>query len=426
MLHTLKKRLYFVVAAYFAFWAKFVLRRWKPRIVVITGSSGKTSVLHIAEAQMGTQAIYSHHANSAIGIPFHVLGMEPNVSSKADWLVRLVAAPFNIFRSLPPQKLYVVEADSDRPHEGNFIANFLKPEVTIWVSLSHTHSMNFDSLVKNGTFPSHEAAIAKEFSDFVAATTKLVLANGDQPELVRELARAKRGVEVKQLSTKAVTNYELTSSQTIFTIGGQKFTVPGLHPKEVGIGLQMISELTKYFDLPSETSYTQLKLPPGRSNILKGIKNTTIIDSTYNNGLGAVKAILELYKAYPAEHKWLVIADILEQGSLESDEHKRLAEEISKISVDRVVLLGKRTHEYSYPTLKDKLPEGTVVSFVLAGEVLDYLQKELKGGETILFKGAQGLEGVIEQLLADPKDAKQLVRRGTTWTKRRQAWGLPR
>ncbi len=426
MLHTLKKRLYFVVAAYFAFWAKLVLQRWKPRIIVITGSSGKTSVLHLVEAQLGEKAVYSHHANSAIGIPFHILGMEPNVTSKVEWLGRLVMAPLHAFRHAPAQELYVVEADCDRPSEGAFTSKLLKPEVTLWVSLSRTHSMNFDTLVKRGVFPSHEAAIAHEFGYFIEATTKLVLVNGDQPDLIRELARVGKGVELKQLSTHRVTKYELSSKQTLFTIHEQIITVPGLHPRELGVGLQMAQELLDYLHLPLDATYSKLQLPPGRSNILSGIKDTTIIDSTYNTGLGAAIALLELFKSYPSEHKWLVVGDILEQGSLESDEHKRLAEEIVGLEVERVVLLGRRTKEHAYPLLKSKLPAETVVSFERAGEVLDYLQKELQGSETILFKGAQGLEGVIEQLLLKPGDAKQLVRRSALWIKRRQAWGLPR
>jgi hypothetical protein len=93
---------------------------------------------------------------------------------------------------------------------------------------------------------------------------------------------------------------------------------------------------------------------------------------------------------------------------------------------DKVVLLGRRTHQYTYPLLKNQLPSDQLASFEKAGEVLDYLKTNLKGDETILFKGALGLEGVIEQLLADPNQADLLVRRESAWTRRRQAWGLPK
>ncbi|HSX44873.1 MAG TPA: hypothetical protein VLF39_02020 [Candidatus Saccharimonadales bacterium] len=427
MLHTVKKRLYFVVATYFAFWAKFVLRRWQPRIIVITGSSGKTSLLHLTEAQLGDRAVYSHHANSAIGIPFHILGLESNITSRIEWLKYFVVAPFHIWRQLPEVKLYVVEADCDRPNEGAFTAKLLKPEVVMWISVYNTHSMNFDNQVKSGQFTNHEAAIANEFGNFVAQATKLIIANGDQTELVNQLKRAVTGTTIKQVSATKTTNYQVKTDQTIFSLDNQTITLPGLHPKDTGLSLQMVNELTSYLGITVDPSYQKLIIPPGRNNIYKGQKNTTLIDSTYNNGLGAATAVITLLADYPFSlTKWLVMSDILEQGSIEADEHKRLALVIEQYQFDKVILLGRRTHQFTYPLLQAKLEAGKLVSFITAGEVLDYLNAQLHGGEVILFKGALGLEGVIEQLLADPKQADQLVRRGSVWTKRRQDWGLPR
>jgi len=296
----------------------------------------------------------------------------------------------------------------------------------MWVSVFKTHSMNFDSLVRKGQYSSHLSAIAHEFGNFTAATTKLVIANADQPDLVKELARVPSGVKVEKISTQAVTDYKITQDETVFSFNKRNIYLPGLHPREAGISLLMVSKLLDYLGLQLDPLYGSLQLPPGRTNILKGIEGTTIIDSTYNNGLGAAKAMLDLFKEYPELRKRLVVADILEQGSLEKEEHELLAEEIAKNQFDKVVLLGKRTHQYTYPILKNKLPSNRLASFVQAGEVLDYLQKEITGGETILFKGALGLEGVIDQLLADPNDSKQLVRRGAAWDKRRKSWGLPK
>ena len=58
------------------FCAQIQLFLWKPRIIVITGSSGKTTLLHLIEAQLGNRAKYSHFANSSFGIPFDILGLK--------------------------------------------------------------------------------------------------------------------------------------------------------------------------------------------------------------------------------------------------------------------------------------------------------------------------------------------------------------
>lgn len=425
MLYSFKRRFYFFVAEYFAFWARIVLQRWQPRIVIITGSSGKTTLLHLVEAQLGEQAVYSHHANGAIGIPFHILGLQTNVRFPFGWVPQFLLAPVKAWRRLPAQKLYIVEADCDRPHEGRFVARFLKPEVTLWVSVYRTHSMNFEKLVQSRAFATHEAAIGYEFGYFAAETAKLLAINADSPEILTQLPRVKKNATVRQVSLKAITKFELSATHTDYTIGRQRIQLPGLHSKEIGVSLQLVNCLLKYLKQPLDASYRHFVLPPGRSSVFKGKYNTTIIDSTYNTGLDATTAMLKLFEAYPGKHKWLILGDILEQGSLERQEHERLAAVVKTVKVERIVLLGPRTAAYTYPILKRDLADTPVVSFENPKQVLEYLQKHLKSGEILFFKGGRFLEGVIEQLLADPEDAKHLVRRESHWVKRRQQWGLP-
>lgn len=426
MLHKAKRRLYFLVASYFGFWAGFVLRRWKPRVVVVTGSSGKTTTLHLLEAQLGDQAIYSHHANSAIGLPFFILGMGPNVESRASWFKYFLNAPFKIFRKLPASKLFIAEADCDRPNEGKFLSKLLKPEVVLWVSVFRTHSMNFDRLVKSAQHASHEAAIAYEFGYFAEAAQKLLIVNADQPEITAQLSRVQPSVKVVEANTQYVKNFRLSDTETIYEFANKEIHLPGLHPKELGINLQLVSSLLDYLDVEIDSKYSRLIMPPGRSSVFKGKNESILIDSTYNTGLGAMTAILELFDTYPSQKKWLVLGDILEQGSLEKSEHERLAKVILSMEFEQLILLGPRIKEYTLPIIKDQNPKLVVVAYESPKDVLDYLQTNLRGGEAILFKGARFLEGVIEQLLKNPEDASKLVRREKAWVKRRQQWGLPR
>ncbi len=425
MLSKAKRRLYFLVARYFGFWASFVLRRWKPSVIVVTGSSGKTTTLHLLEAQLGDLAVYSHHANSAIGLPLFLLGLGPNVESRSNWIIYALLAPFKIFRKTPHQKLFIAEADCDRPGEGKFLSRFLSPEAVLWVSVFRTHSMNFDRLVKKALHVSHEAAIAYEFGYFAEAAKKLVIANGDQPEVAAQFSRLTPGVKLVEAKLGKVNSFRLSDTATIYEIGGQEVHLPGLHPKELGVNLQLVSELLKYLNIKTDLNYQGLTMPPGRSSVFKGINGTILVDSTYNTGLGAMTAILNLFDLYPSPKKWLVLGDILEQGSLEKSEHELLAEIVLRMDVEQIVLLGPRIKAHSLPLLKTKshIP---IVAFENPKEVLDYLKANLKGGEAVLFKGARFMEGVIEQLLQDPSDALKLVRREKVWVKRRQQWGLPR
>ena len=127
-LYSLKSKLYFPLASYFWFFAKIQLLIWRPRIIVITGSSGKTTMLHLLESQIGEGAEYSHLANSAFGIPFHILGLKRVTFSLMEWPALFLYAPFRAFKKIHQKDLYIVEADCDRPGEGSFLANLLKPQ----------------------------------------------------------------------------------------------------------------------------------------------------------------------------------------------------------------------------------------------------------------------------------------------------------
>ncbi|MBQ1528142.1 hypothetical protein IIZ77_00655, partial [Candidatus Saccharibacteria bacterium] len=90
----LKKRFYFVAAGYFRFFANFAYRRWSPRVIAVTGSVGKTTMLHMIEYQLGSKAHYSHDANSAFGIAFDMVGIKGIRGSKFRWAYLIFAVPF--------------------------------------------------------------------------------------------------------------------------------------------------------------------------------------------------------------------------------------------------------------------------------------------------------------------------------------------
>jgi len=419
MIRKIKRALYFPIANYFKFWAKIRLNIWKPTIVVITGSSGKTTLLHLIESQIGKKAKYSHHANSSYGIPFDILGLERKTLTPDEWIYLFFLAPFKIFAAKPSEKLYVVEVDSDRPGEGKFLARLLNPDFTLWVSSSLTHSANFDLLVKNKHFASEEEAIAYEFGHLLECTKKLIIADGDNALIRKELDRAMCPVEFT--TEKDLKYWEISKNRTEFIIDDKKYSINFITPKSTFNPIQMTNLLMKSLELPFDASFKNLTLPPGRNSVFKGIKNTTIIDSTYNATPEGVKTILQMFDKYPAKNKWLVLGDMIELGTREVGEHEKLAAIINSMELSKIILIGPRVSKHTYPKLKTK---NMVQKFLMPKEGLDYILENIKDGETILFKGARFLEGIVEKLLQDKNDIDKLVRREKAWQKRRESFGL--
>ena len=125
-----------------------------------------------------------------------------------------------------------------------------------------------------------------------------------------------------------------------------------------------------------------------------GKKGLKIIDSSYNAHIISMQTILDMAKSLHAEHKWLIIGDIVDQGSIEEEEHIKLAHLIAEVKPEKIILIGRRTKKYTAPELK-KL--GCSAQTTLdPKKALVYIEKTATGKETLIFKGSQYLEWIIE------------------------------
>lgn len=416
----IKKHFYFVAANYFRYFANIVLKKWHPRIIAITGSAGKTTMLNLLEHEMGKKAHYSHDANSAFGISFDLLGLKGVRGSKIRWLWLFIITPFRSLFYRHKEAFYVVEIDGERPHEAEFLAEWLKPEITIWVSIGLSHVVQFEKVVKEGKFKDLSEAITSEFANLPAYTTKRVYIDADS----KLMKKATENIKAKVIPIKKtlLKKYVVFADSTDFTYGDTTFHFNHPEPKDIAFNLFVLQDLMKYLKLPFNPDFSDVLVAPGRSSYFKGKKGIDIVDSSYNAHMISMASTLDMAKRMHAERKWLIIGDIVDQGSLEETEHKKLAEMIADVKPDRVILVGRRTKKYTAPRLKEL--GVSAVATTDPKKALLYLENHITGKETLIFKGSQYLEWIIEKLLADPEDAKKLCRREKAAVARRKSWGL--
>ena len=416
----LKKRFYFSAARYFQRFANRVLKRWNPRIIAITGSAGKTTMLNIVEHELGDRAHYSHDANSAFGISFDLLGLRGIRGSKLRWAYLFIMAPIKSLFKNYKQKYYVAEIDGERPHEAEFLATWLKPEVTIWVSIGLSHAVQFEREVEEGRFESLDEAIASEFATLPQNTKKLVYIDADSKAMVTATKNIK--AKVVPIRKNEIKKYVVYPDSTDFTYGDTTFHFNHPEPKDIAFHLLVANDLTRYLKIPCRADFSDIRMAPGRSSYFEGKKGISIVDSSYNAHMISMTSVLDMAKRMHADKKWLVIGDIVDQGSLEEEEHKKLAKHIAAVKADKIILVGRRTKEWTAPELK-KLGVSAVAT-TDPRKALEYIEKHIRGDETIIFKGSQYLEWIIEKLLADPANAAKLCRREKAAVARRKSWGL--
>lgn len=398
------------------------LCRWHPRIIAVTGSVGKTTMLHLLEVQLGSRAHYSHFANSAFGVAFDIVGFRGITGSRLKWLWLFLAVPCKALFYSRKEEFYIVEIDGERPGEAEFLAKWLRPEVTLWISVAKSHAVYFDQQVSDGLYMSVEDAIAHEFSWLARNTQELVVIQSNN----NLMTKYTRGIKatIKGVDDTSLKKYEIKAHQTKFSMTSGGFMFPYPMPRETYVQLAMLEKLAKYLNIPPKHDMATFVMPPGRSSYFEGKKGIKIIDSTYNAHLISMESAVKMVDAIQDPHTWLVIGDMIEQGVGEAVEHKRLAEVLADVVAERYILVGRRTYRYTAPVLKKLVKETQVVAFEHPSEALEYIEQTITGNELLLFKGSQYLEGIIEHLLANPTDSSLLCRRERVYQKRREAWGI--
>lgn len=422
----IKKKFYFVAAGYFRFFANRAFKRWNPRVIAITGSVGKTTMLHLIEQELGKRAHYSHDANSAFGIAFDLVGLKGIYGSKTRWFYLFIAVPIKSIFYKRSEEFYVVEIDGERPHETEFLAKWLRPEVTLWVSLGRSHAIQFENQVKEGTFENIDKAITHEFAMLPQYTREKIYIDGDVPLMVRACEKVKLhhniSAEIVKCYKKECTRYHVHPDHSDFTIGKTKFHFYNPMPEDVTIQLVQLKKLCDYLGVKLKTDFKKMPLPPGRNSYFEGKNGLKIIDSSYNAHLISMEAIMDMVAEIKEEHKWLVIGDMVEQGEIEGEEHEKLARVLMKVKPEQVILVGRRTKQYTAPILKkNKINTFTTLE---PREALKFIEENTTGEETIVFKGSQYLEWIIEKLLKNPEDSRLLPRRDKAAVKRRKNRGL--
>lgn len=424
MIARVKKKLYFVVAGYFRFFANMVMKRWKPRVIAITGSAGKTTMLNLMELQMGEIAHYSHNANSAFGVAFDIMGFDGIRGSKLRWFWLFVLAVVRGLTFSRSEKFYIVEIDGERPHEAEFLAKWLKPEVVMWVSFGMSHAVQFEEVVKAGKFADVKEAILHEFGSLARAAKKLVLIDGDSEEMKQAIEGV--SAKIEKVDVSELNKYKVTPKETVFEIKTdgeiKNFVFDHAEPRDVLVQILMMQKVMKYLKMEIKCDLAGMRMAPGRSSVFNGKNGTTLIDSTYNAHMISMESVLKMATEIKAKRKILVIGDIVEQGKIEGNEHTRLAEVIFEVGTEKIVLVGRRVKKWTAPKLKKMGVRPEVFDDVRGAA--KWLNRNMEPGDLVVFKGSQYLEWAVEQLLLDENDARFLARREAAAVKRRERRGL--
>jgi len=415
--------------------AKLVLRKYKPRIIAVTGSVGKTSTKDAIFTVVGKTLVARKSAksfNSEIGLPLTILGLDNPWSNFFNWVTTLFRGLLlGVLREHYPKWL-VLELGADKPGDIARATTWVHPDIAVITRFG-------DVPVHVEFFKSPEELFAEkaELAKALRPTGMLVLNADDEKVLaLREKTKAKcitygfspdamfraSNMQIAYDDGLPVgTTFKLEYDGNVFPV--MLMGVLGMQPVYSALAALAVGTYLKLNIVDMIGALASHDGPPGRMCVMPAIKEASIIDDTYNSSPVAAAAAVEVLgsmKKKRGSKKIAVLGDMLELGKFTIEEHKKLGT-LAAANADLVLAVGPRAKYIIEGALAADMSEKKLIEFDDARVAGKYLEGVLDKGDIVLIKGSQSMrmERAVEEIMAHPEQATLLlVRQEEEWQKR--------
>lgn len=384
-------------------YAHYILDRWHPTVIAVTGSTGKTS---------------TKEAIAAI--------LSNNFATFASWqnYNDLLGLPLSLGRLEERHEYAVLELSCDHPGEIKELCRIARPSIGVLTNISPAQLQYFGTVEH----------LAAELGMLLSALPKegAAIINGED-ELIHTLI-PQCIAPISSFMPSTVQNPKVTWS-------GIRCTLPedsNIYLSSFLMGAHNFSTLLAAYTIgkhlglkPAEMQYAlaQLHPLPGRLNTLPGVHFSILLDDTHNAAPASVIAGLETLRVLPTDNRIAVLGDMFRLGSYEEEAHRLVGQKAAQC-VDYLITRGERAALIAESARKAGLAtENIIITSThedaaqaarkiteLPGKSSQYTELHIK--DAILIKGSEEtrMERVTELLMAQPDRAReQLVRQTPGW-----------
>lgn len=416
---------------------RLVLWKYHPHIVAITGSVGKTSskdAIYAVLSKFYFVRKSEKSFNSEVGVPLTVLGVPNAWHNPFRWLLNFLDGLSLLVNRGPYPDWLVLEVGADRPGDIENVARWVKPDINVVTAFPKIP-------VHVEYFPSPEA-LHEEDAKLAALLPPdgFLILNQDDPEVMKLRSRTKARVVTYGLGEGA----ELAGSNPqVLYEGEEKFRRPvgvtfklnydgnslpvrikgalGRNPKYAALSALAVGRVLGLNMITMVEALANYELPPGRLRLIPGVKNSLIIDDSYNSSpVAAETALSALGELEVTGRKIAVLGDMLELGKYSIAEHLRIGELAGK-ACQILITVGIRARGMAEGALNAGLSEKNIFQFEDSREAGKHLEGLLEAGDVALIKGSQSIrmERAVLEVMLHPEDKeKMLCRQDEEWAKR--------
>ncbi len=421
------------------FLARATILRYKPAIIGITGSVGKTSTKEAVRAvisRVRSVRAPSKSFNNELGLPLTILGDWDCTGGVRFWLYVILRGIFRLMvRDSEYPEVLVLEYGVDHPGDMTYLLSIARPHIGVITAIGQTPV--------HVEFFSGPEAILREKAKLVyqLPTTGFAILNSDDALVLsaREGTRAQvvtygfdEGAQVRvaafssRIEDSGVggVNFKLIHSGNIVPV-----TIPGALGRAQGYAAAAATSVGLLFGMHlveiGEALARNYEPPLARMRVIPGIKGSVIIDDTYNASPIAVREALDTMKHLAAKRRIGVLGDMLEIGTYTLREHESVGKQAAKC-LDLLIAVGLRGKFIAESAVKAGMRKQDVIHVMDIRGAGKALQERIGKGDVVIVKGSQGvrLEKVVHEVMLHPELAPEvLVRQNPEWLARPGLYG---
>lgn len=415
------------------FFSQLIQKKYKPKVIGITGSVGKTTTKEAVYAVLKNNFKVRRNIknyNNEIGLPLTIIGAESPGKNMFGWFgVFFKAMKLILVKDDNYPEILVLEMGVDRPGDMAYLNSIANPDMAIVTTVGNVHMEYFGTRKK----------LQKEKGELVRVIPKdgLVVLNYDN-KMVFEM---KKDSKAKVITFGMNEGADIHCCEQRFSFeGGDNLqgisfkikyngsTVPFLMPGVIGFnsiyaGMAAIAIGVKFglnmVDISA--ALKDFRSPKGRMNFIKGIKKTYIMDDTYNSEPASCAAGLDVLEKFPTKDsmkKFAVLGDMLELGRESMERHREIGKKVFTTGVDVLITVGERSRDIDHGAKEAGMSQDEIFHFSSSEEAGLFVQERIKEGDLIFVKGSQGMrmEKVVKEIMAEPLLAEELlVRQEREW-----------
>lgn len=412
--------------------SKKIIRKYHPDVIGITGSIGKTSskeaIYLVLKTKFNVRKSFKNY-NNEIGVPLAIIGVEksPNHSIFGWCGVILKAVGLLLVTDKNYPEILVLEMGADKPGDIAYLTDLAPCKVGVLTYISHAHTEAFKTIKKisqeKRVIISH---LQRDGFAVLNFDNELVMQNANMTKAEVVTFGFKTGADFQATDINIIIEEKtLWPSGLNFKLNYQGNIVPMFLPGAIATHLIpsalsaiAVGHILGINVVEAATALRTLEPLAGHMCIINGIKNTLLIDDTYNSSPEPVKSALYTLSKITTQNngkRIAVLADMLELGSETENTHREVGLKVAELGIDFLITVGEASKHTAIAAREAGMDDNQIASFDNSETAGKFLQEKLHEGDVVLVKGSQSMrmEKIVKEVMAEPLFAPELLVRQT-------------